>query len=146
MTEVAPAPEATVETEKKKDKAKAPTIERATSDLFESKKPHSEDSTVKINGRKVLVTWRAIGRRKYDMLLSACPASTKQRAEGLTYDQTSFAPKLLSEVMIEPAMSEAQWRNIWNDENWNRAELGDLFEKAVDVCSVGVSLGPTEPV
>ncbi len=119
---------------------------RATAELFTAKKAHEEEKSFKVNGEEVTVLMRAVGKRTYDKLLTECPPSTAQKATGASYDQDKFAPKLLALVVVDPAMSEADWRNIWNGEEWNRAELGDLFFAAVDVCSVGstVDVNPTE--
>lgn len=119
---------------------------RATAELFQSKKPAEKEQTITINGEPVTILHRAIGRRDYDKLLTACPPSTAQRAAGNSYDQEKFAPQLLARVVVDPALSEVDWRNIWNDENWNRSELGDIFFAAVEVCSVGVNVDPTESV
>jgi hypothetical protein len=121
-------------------------FERATADLFEQKKPHEEEKPVKINGKTVTILLRALGRLEYDKMLTECPPSAKQRAEGQSYDQAKFAPKLMAKVIVDPQRSEVDWRNTWNDENWNRAELGDLFFSCVEVCSVGVNVDPTESV
>lgn len=119
---------------------------RATADLFQSKKPYEEEKILKIDGEEVTILLRSIGRKKYDALLTECPPSTAQRAKGESYDQEKFAPKLMARVVVDPEMSEVDWRNLWNDDNWNRAELGDIFYACVGVCSVGVNVDPIESV
>lgn len=122
------------------DKAK-----RATRELFQAKKPREDEYTIEINGDKVTIGLRAIGREAYDKLVTACPASVADRAKGETYDQAKFAPLLLARCVIDPEMTEVEWRNIWNSDEWNRAELGELFFAAVGVCSVAVTPDPTSP-
>lgn len=141
MTLAAPPQPVTVPEPVAEEKPKS---KRATKDTFGKKKPRELEFDFWINDELVNVLMRAIGRKEYDAMLTACGPTVKQRAAGETYDQDTFAPKLLARVVIDPGMTEVDWRNTWNDDNWNRSELGELFFKAVDVCSTGVSADPTE--
>lgn len=116
----------------------------ATAQDFEEKRPHTSDKVFRFPQGLRRVHFQAIGRKEYDLMLSKCPPSTAQRAKGDTYDQDKFAPMIMARVITAPALNEAAWRNVWNDDSWNRAELGNLFFAAVDVCSVGLNVDPTE--
>lgn len=128
----------------KREKATKP--KRATREIFMNKRPHTDTGKFKINGEEVECEFQAVGRKEYDLMITSCPPTTAGKARNESYDQATFAPKLLARVMIDPELSEVDWRNIWADDAWNRAELGDLFFKAVDVCSYNmvVSPDPTE--
>lgn len=126
------------------DKAKQrKAAKEATFDMFMSKKRRVEVLPITLNGDSVELTFTSCGRIKYDKLLTSCAPTTAQRADGWTYDQEKFAPKLLAQVVTEPVFSEAQWDEIWKSEEWNRGELGDLLNKAVEVCSYGLDLNPS---
>lgn len=141
MTEVAQAP---ASTSKAKVEPEPEDIVEATAEMFDAKKPVTSSRVMDLDGRKVRVRLQAIGRIEYDAMLNKCPPSTKQRAEGASYDQETFAPMLLARVIVAPQQGEVWWRNTWKSPNWNRAELGDLFLAAVEVSSQGLNLGPIE--
>lgn len=126
---------------------KAPVAEEdipmATSASFQSKKPRQRTVTIDINGEKVKFLVRAIGRKHYDLLMTSCPPSTKERSENYTYSPEKFEPLLVSKVVITPQMSEAEWRNVWSDESWNGLELQEIFMACVNTCRMTTDLDPT---
>lgn len=121
-----------------------PAARDATAEDLFGKKPKTATKTFTIDDVEVTIHFRAIGRKLYDTMLNKCPPSTKQRADGAVYDQEAFAPMLLEKVVTVPAMSEVQWRNLWNSDEWGRSELADLFFTGVEVCSQPLNLPPGE--
>jgi hypothetical protein len=85
----------------------------------------------------------AISGPEYEEIVTKHPPTQAQRAEGGTYDPDRFAPELLSKVCAEPALSVAQWAQIWKSPDWSRGEVGDLFFAAVGLCNRGLDVGPT---
>jgi len=120
---------------------------RATYDLLRSKKRAEQELTFSIdtaNGKEeVTFLFRSIGSQEYDALLSKNPPKNDQKAEGATYNIHTFAPALLAEVCVEPAMSSGEWRDIWDSPDWNRGEVMDLFFAAVNLCNQGMVIPPT---
>jgi hypothetical protein len=125
-----------------KDKQKR-AAKAATFDMFMSKRRRTETMRFALGDDTVEITFVSCGRVKYDKLLTSCPPTTAQRADSWSYDQEKFAPKLLAEVITAPEFTEAEWSEIWKSEEWNRGELGDLLNKAVEVCSSGLALDPS---
>lgn len=85
----------------------------------------------------------AISSVEYERLVTKCPPTQEQKAEGGTYDPDRFAPQLLSAVCDDPKLSTAEWTQIWKSEDWSRGEAGDLFFAAVQLCNKGLDVGPT---
>jgi hypothetical protein len=118
---------------------------RATLDMMRGKKRAVDEFTVVLDPDEgpVSFLFRAVGNRRYDTLLSECPATTEQLARGETYDQDKFAPKLLAEVSEEPKLSVPEWAEIWKSPDWNRGEVFGLFNRATMLCLRGLDVGPT---
>lgn len=91
----------------------------------------------------VSLLFEAISSADYERLITKCPPSQDQKADGGTYDPDKFAPALLSRVCKEPALSEDDWRTLWKSTEWSRGESGDLFFAAVQLCNKGLDVGPT---
>lgn len=95
---------------------------------------------------KVELLFRSIGATEYDRLVTKFPPTSAQKKEGAAYNIDLFAPALLSAVLVDPAMTEEEARELWNSEQWNRGELIVLFREAIDICITGVSMDPTGSV
>lgn len=86
---------------------------------------------------------RAIGRATYDALQDAHPPTQEQRnkakrlgldASGaLAWNPETFPAALVAASLVEPKLSEAEMQALWADDNWNQAELSELFAAAVKV-------------
>jgi hypothetical protein len=118
---------------------------RVTADQLQKKKRREKDVPWTVTGDdgetyEATMLFRAIGAEEYDELLAQHPPSQEQKKKGLNYNPRSFAPALLSQVCVDPEMSEAQWAGLWKSPDWNRGELQKLFMEAVDVCSVGFDI------
>jgi hypothetical protein len=118
---------------------------RATFDALRNKKPVEREFSITLGEDKVSFLFRAVGAVEYEKLLTKCPPTPDQKAEGATFDPDRFAPILLARVCVEPVLSETEWREIWTSEEWSRGETADIFYSAVNLCSRGLTLDPTVP-
>jgi hypothetical protein len=95
---------------------------------------------------EVSLKFKAIGNTRYDQLVIDHPPTSRQKKDGHSYNMTTFAPALLAVTCAEPKMSEEDWTEIFESEEWNRGELANLFMQAVMVNTQGLELvDPTEP-
>lgn len=118
---------------------------RATFDLLTSKKRAERELTLLMpvgdgETEEVSFLFRAIGARDWDKLVAKYPPTTEQRAEGASFNMHTFAPALLARVCVEPEMTEAQWKQIWDSPDWNRGEIIQFYATAVDLCSAGMDV------
>lgn len=86
----------------------------------------------------VYITVRAVGRKPYEDLVAAHPATDEQNAEHMAqhnvpapYNGDTFPQALISASAIEPKMPLDVVNQIWDE--WNSAELTDLFTAALVV-------------
>lgn len=92
-----------------------------------------------------LVHLVAISGPAYNVLVTAHPPTDAERYEQqATFNAETFGPALLSKVVIEPRLSDKQWREIRDDDAWSRGEFMTLFSNAVQICNQGLDLGPLE--
>lgn len=130
---------ATAETQRKAAK-------RATLATLRSKRRVEKEFTVALNDGEdpVSFLFRSIGAQDYDKLITKCPPTRDQQANGANYDINKLAPLLLARVCVEPVLDEAEWREIWDSPDWNAGEVASLFYAAGELCQRGLELNPTE--
>lgn len=82
----------------------------------------------------VTFTFRGIGRRAYDDLITLHGPSKEQRERakregqpGLNYNVDEFPPALVAASLVSPVLSEEEVQELWDSEDWNDAELQALF-------------------
>ena len=92
--------------------------------------------------------FKAMGRRGYDELVSKHPPKKADRdiakrladetgqPHSAEFDSDSFPPALIAASSLEPLMSETDAIALWNDPDWNGAELIKLFNTALMVNSL----------
>jgi hypothetical protein len=121
-------------------------LKRATLEDLMGKKAAREEFSLPFGPTSAQVTFLfvSIGAKRYDTLLNKYPPTTEQRANGATFNADTFAPALLAEVCVEPAIDVAGWTDVWNSDNWNRGEVAALFWKAVELCNSRVEVNPIE--
>ena len=119
---------------------------RATFEKLRGKKRVEKEFTVVLTPGEdpVSFLFGAIGAQAYDRLITKCPPTVEQRADGQPYDQNRFAPMLLAAVSIEPVMDVSEWTEIWNSPDWNRGEISAIFIQAVQLCNEGLDVNPIE--
>lgn len=87
----------------------------------------------------VSFTFRSIGREPYEELIDQNQPTKEQRDKArkaggqLTYNPDTFPPKLLAASSLDPKLTEAEAKELWNDDRWNQAELMSLFLTAMSV-------------
>src|SRR5947209_3430220 len=94
---------------------------RATFDALKAKKRAERVLSVVLNEGEEPVSFlfRALGVTEYDRLITDNPPNKEQLATGAGFNINTFGPALLHKVCIEPELSDAQWREIWNSPDWS---------------------------
>jgi hypothetical protein len=89
---------------------------------------------------EVTMKYQAIGMRAYDRLVAKHPPKPEQRAEGSSFDIDSFAPALIAACSVEPEISPAEAKQIWESEEWSRGDVMVLFRNAVELNNRGLDI------
>ena len=128
-------------------RSKAPRTSTARIVLAEIPEPSPHDSEeawddyrVRVAEATVEVTFRSIGRRRYDELQKAYPPTPGQIADfkrkGLpepVTDPEKFTAALIAASSVSPKLSYEEVRELVDSEAWNDAELNELFMAALNV-------------
>ena len=131
----------TVEARQKQSQAS----KRATLDQLVNKPRSTTEFSLYLsdgNGgsNEVTLKYQAIGMRAYDKLVSKHPPKPDQRAEGSSFDIDTFAPALISACSVEPEISAAEAKQIWESEDWSRGDVMVLFRNAVELNNRGLDI------
>lgn len=131
----------TVESRQKQSQAS----KRATLDQLVNKPRSTTEFSLFLsdgNGgvNEVTLKYQAIGMRAYDKLVSKHPPKPEQRADGSSFDIDTFAPALISACSVEPEMSPAEAKQIWDSEEWSRGDVMVLFRNAVELNNRGLDI------
>jgi hypothetical protein len=89
---------------------------------------------------EVTLKYQAIGMRAYDRLVAKHPPKPEQRAEGSSFDIDSFAPALIAACSVEPELTAAEAKSIWESEDWSRGDVMVLFRNAVELNNRGLDI------
>jgi hypothetical protein len=89
---------------------------------------------------EVTLKYQAIGMRAYDRLVAKHPPKPEQRAEGSSFDIDSFAPALIAACSVEPELSPAEAKQIWESDDWSRGDVMVLFRNAVELNNRGLDI------
>lgn len=113
--------------------------------LLLNKPKATEEFTLYVSGEdgeqhEIQMKFTAIGMQEYDKLVAKYPPKADQRVEGATFDLNTFAPALISKCSVEPELSYAQAKQIWDSPAWSRGDLMVLFRKAVDLNNRGLDI------
>src|SRR3954471_16505238 len=68
---------------------------------------------------EVTLKYQAIGMREYDRLVSKHPPKPEQRVDGASFDIDTFAPALISACAVDPEITLAEAKEIWNSDDWS---------------------------
>lgn len=91
-----------------------------------------------------VVTFRleAIGRPRYRRLLDAHQPTTAQRQEAKRngnlqpqWNEDTFPPALVAACLVEPHLSEAEVRQLFESDAWTSGEIARLFTGAMQACA-----------
>jgi hypothetical protein len=107
---------------------------------FAAAKEKVADLHKEIEGNVVEFVFRSVGRRKFEDLLEECPATPKQKADASkrgedepSWDSDTFPVLLMTAAVVSPEITEEEFYEIWESEDWNQAELMSLFLAALQV-------------
>ena len=89
---------------------------------------------------EVTLKYQAIGMRAYDRLVAKHPPKPDQRAEGSSFDIDSFAPALIAACSVDPEISPAEAKKIWDSDDWSRGDVMVLFRNAVELNNRGLDI------
>ena len=100
-----------------------------------------------------------IGRKNYDNLVQAHPATDEQKADyrrqaeelemdiakigGLSYNPDTFPPALMAACAISPKLTIEEATEIFNE--WSEGDVEMLFMGAMQACKERVSVGFSRP-
>jgi len=114
---------------------------RATLDLLRNKRPREREISLKIPGTEgdteATFLFRSIGAKEWELLVGKHKPTNAQRADGQPFNIDTFPPALLARVCVEPQLTEDDWMEIWTSPDWNRGEISDFYQAAVDLCTTG---------
>jgi len=92
--------------------------------------------------------FKALGRHDYEALVAKHPPRPEDHAEAASvaeqtgsraskaeWNYETFPPALIAASSLEPTMTESEATDLWNDSDWNGAELVKLFQTALIVNS-----------
>ena len=118
---------------------------RATLDMLKNKPRSTTEFSLFLsdgNGsnNEVTLKFQAIGMQAYDKLVAKHPPNTEQRAEGSSFNIDTFAPALIAACSMEPEISPAEAKEIWDSEDWSRGDVMVLFRNAVDLNNRGLDI------
>lgn len=95
-----------------------------------------------VDDESVLFTFRSIGRRKFDDLVTAHQPTAEQqrkhRNDGqgdLNWNVDTFPPALIFASLVSPIMEEQEVKDLWDSDDWSGAETTALFIAAMEVNS-----------
>lgn len=113
---------------------------RATLKALLGKKLKEREITIKVDDEELTLLLRALSSAEWDALMAEHEPTKKQKEDGQQFNIDTFPPALLSRVCVEPAISEADWAEIWASDTWSRGELSDLYGTAVSLCTAGFNI------
>jgi len=117
---------------------------RATLEMLREKKPAEREVTTRLGEDQEPVSFllRAMSATGYNRLVTQHPPTAEQQIDGSPFNVETFAPALLSRVIVEPEAPESFWKDRWNDANWGRGEIASLYFACSELCNKGLDLVP----
>jgi hypothetical protein len=118
---------------------------RATLDMLKNKPRSTTEFSLFLsdgNGgtNEVTLKYQAIGMRAYDALVGKHPPKPEQRAEGNSFNIDTFAPALIAACAVEPEITPAEAKEIWDSDDWSRGDVMVLFRNAVELNNRGLDV------
>ena len=119
-------------------------LQIATLEQLLGKKRRTETIPIEIsdeNGTiKLGIKLQALPSEEYDDLVTQHPPSEKDKKEGAQWNPETFAPALMKETFVEPALDLDAARRLWKAETWSSGELIDLFNACVRINLKGLNV------
>lgn len=117
---------------------------RATLDVLRGKRRRTREVEIQVNGEKVAMTFAALSAHDLDLLQGKHTPTVEQRAKGMNFNPDTFAPALVASCLVDPELTEAEAREIWESDSWSTGELSYLFDTASTLCLEGLNVPFTE--
>ena len=125
-------------------KKQAQGAKRATLDILKNKKRATQEFSLYLrdgsDSTEVTMKFQAIGAQAYDKLVEKHPPNAQQRVDGASYNLDTFAPALIAACSVEPELTPADAKEIWESEDWSRGDLMVLFRNAVELNNRGIDI------
>lgn len=113
---------------------------KATLDLLRGKRRRRRELEIELNGEKVVLVFEAISSHRMDELLAAHPPTKDQQLQGVAFNPDTFNPALISACLVEPAVTEEEFKEIWESDEWSQGELATLFNAAWTLTMEGLDV------
>lgn len=113
---------------------------KATLDLLRSKQRRTKTIELEINGETVEFEFAAIGSHDLDKLQGKHKPTAQQKIDGLAWNSDTFPPALVAACLVDPEVTEAEMREIWESGDWSTGELSTLFNTASSLCMEGMDI------
>lgn len=104
------------------DPDKAPAIQKKIDDLVTK----SQDTIT-------VFIFKSVGREAYDDMILEHPPTEKQKDDGADFNTDTFPPALVAASCVEPEITLKEANTIFASDQWNGAELRELFFGALGV-------------
>lgn len=84
--------------------------------------------------------FKGLSDNRYDAIVSSCPPTKEQRTDAakigmpLFWNRTTFRPRLLAATCVSHEWSIEDWADLWDDPEWNTADVQLLFSTAMSAC------------
>lgn len=85
-------------------------------------------------------TFKSISTDRYERLVAVHVPTAEQRADAkrqggsLAFNPKTFPPALVAACAVEPSMTAVQAINLWEDDEWSKADLEAMFTAALGCC------------
>lgn len=112
----------------------------STLDLLKNKKPRTKTISIAVGEDEVEMTFKAISSHELDKLQSKHKPTMEQKARGFAFNVNTFAPALVAACSVEPELTEADAKEIWESETWSTGELNHLFDTCSSLCMEGMQV------
>lgn len=94
----------------------------------------------KLRDNSVKFTFKSLGSRKYEELVTDHQATEEQQAKAkeqegpdavLEFNPDTFPQELVAASLVSPKLSSSEVNELFADDNWNTSELMTLFQTAL---------------
>lgn len=107
-------------------------------DFLLNKTRRIETKPIVVGDETIEFKIRALSGKEMQKLIEAHPPRKNDGADGrMGFNRDSFTPALLAETVLEPKLDEAEWADVWTNDNFSAGEQGDIFDLAWSVSNRG---------
>lgn len=107
-------------------------------DKILSKKSTVRPVKVVINGEDEEFLVKALPERMVrELRISHPPISAEDKKANSPWNTETFPPAFMAVAIQEPKLSEAEWGEIWNSDEWSLGEVRDLWDSVWQITGDG---------